>query len=88
MTETPLMLAACHQKVECVKVLLARGADVWLVDYRGKSAMGYGGPGGSWFKEGDANSQEVVRLLKEAMRVQQPEPNVVRPEKPEGCCIF
>ena len=88
MTETPLMLAACHQKVECVKVLLARGADVWLVDYRGKSAMGYGGPGSSWFKEGTANSQEVVRLLEEALRVQQPEPDVVRPEKPEGCCIF
>jgi hypothetical protein len=36
-----------------------------LVDYRGKSAMGYGGVGGTYYKEEEfANSQE------EAMSVQ------------------
>jgi ankyrin repeat protein len=83
MTETPLMLAANYHRVACVRLLLARGANVWLVDYRGKSALGYGGPGGSYYKEGDPASEETVRLLKEAMLVQQPPPAVTRPEKPD-----
>ena len=73
MTETPLMLAALYQRVKCVKILLARGADVWLVDYRGENAMKKGGVGGSYYKEDNENSIEIVRLLEEAMSVQ-PEP--------------
>ncbi|MNK22270.1 Ankyrin repeats (3 copies) [compost metagenome] len=56
---TPLMIAARYNKVEIVKLLLEKGADVKVKDEKGITALKYAEA---------SNSNEVVVLLKEALK--------------------